>query len=68
MTENTLNPGDLVSLKSGGPTMTYGGEALYGDALCYWFEGNQRQCEKFPYAVIERAEKKMATTTVSTYV
>ena len=51
-----MQTGDLVTLKSGGPTMTYGGEAMYGDALCYWFEDGRRQCEKFPYAVIKCVE------------
>ncbi len=49
-----LNPGDLVRLKSGGPTMSYGGEHLYGDALCYWFEGESRKCETFPFAILQR--------------
>lgn len=50
---DVFDKGDLVELKSGGPTMTFGGEAIYGDALCYWFEGNQRRCETFPYAVLK---------------
>lgn len=50
-----LQVGDLVKLKSGGPTMTYGGEAaLFGEALCYWFEGTTRHCERFPYAILHR--------------
>ncbi|PRX37907.1 Uncharacterized conserved protein YodC, DUF2158 family [Meinhardsimonia xiamenensis] len=55
MTEK-FKQGDLVELKSGGPTMTYGGEAMYGDAICYWFEGTKRQCASFPHSVLKRVE------------
>ena len=55
---DVFKDGDLVELKSGGPKMTYGGKAMYGDALCYWFEGTKRQCEKFPYAVLRRVERE----------
>jgi uncharacterized protein YodC (DUF2158 family) len=53
-----FDEGDLVTLKSGGPTMTYCGEHLYGSALCYWFEGTKRMCETFPYDVLKRVESE----------
>ncbi len=56
MSKDDLKPGDLVQLKSGGPVMTYEGEALYGDALCCWFVGGKRMRESFSYASLKRAE------------
>ncbi len=56
MSKEDLTPGDLVQLKSGGPVMTYEGEALYGDALCCWFVGGKRMRESFSYASLKRAE------------
>jgi uncharacterized protein YodC (DUF2158 family) len=55
MTEK-FEAGDLVTLKSGGPAMTYGGENTYGDALCYWFEGKNRRRETFHHIVPKRAD------------
>jgi uncharacterized protein YodC (DUF2158 family) len=42
-----LKEGDVVSLNSGGPTMTIEGIGVYGmvskeRALCVWFEGTKR--------------------------
>lgn len=49
--------GDLVVLKSGGPSMTFGGEAaLTGGAICYWFEGTTRHCETFPFGTLKPVE------------
>ena len=56
MTKDDLKIGDLVQLKSGGPVMTYEGEALYGDALCCWFDGGKRMREGFTFAALNRAE------------
>jgi len=57
MNENNLKPGDLVRLKSGGPTMTYEGESSIGTALCNWFVGPERKRDNFAFATLERAEK-----------
>jgi uncharacterized protein YodC (DUF2158 family) len=49
--------GEIVRLKSGGPTMTFGGEAaLTGEAICYWFHGTERKCETFPFEALELLE------------
>ncbi|MDR5651832.1 YodC family protein [Ruixingdingia sedimenti] len=57
MTKDDLKPGDLVQLKSGGPVMTYEGEAyMTGDALCCWFDGGKRMREGFTFAALKRAE------------
>ncbi len=37
MSKNTINPGDVVHLKSGGPRMTVEW-AEDGRALCTWFD------------------------------
>ena len=45
MNEIKFEPGDVVQLKSGGPSMTVKGVGRYGmtatgeNALCVWFEG-----------------------------
>ncbi len=57
MTKDELNPGDLVRLKSGGPDMTYEGEAaMLGGALCVWFRDRQLVRDRFEYSTLERAE------------
>ena len=57
MTKDDLMSGDLVQLKSGGPVMTYEGEAyMTGDALCCWFDGGKRMREGFTYAALKRAD------------
>ena len=46
--------GDVVMLKSGGPTMTIE-EIGGGRARCVWFEGTQRQGKWFGLVVLEPA-------------
>ena len=53
----TLKPGDLVRLKSGGPVMTFEGQCWLGDALCRWFDDAALKRESFTFASLERAEK-----------
>lgn len=44
MSEEAINEGDLVRLKSGGPQMTVTKSFGYGrDVLCTWFEGSERK-------------------------
>lgn len=47
-----LKPGDLVKLKSGGPTMTYGSKE-YASAWCYWFAGTAEKVAKIPLAALK---------------
>lgn len=54
---DTLKPGDLVRLKSGGPVMTYLGPCWLGDALCDWFDGTERQRASFSFKSIERVKE-----------
>ena len=57
MAEHEFKPGDLVQLKSGGPVMTYEGEAAFGgEALCVWFDGKKMERQGFTYAALKRAE------------
>ncbi|WP_150297337.1 YodC family protein [Salipiger aestuarii] len=56
MERTEFKPGDVVSLKSGGPDMTFGGASSLGDALCYWFVRNERVCETFPFATLKRPD------------
>lgn len=37
---STLNIGDTVQLKSGGPIMTVEGENHEGGIVCQWFDNN----------------------------
>ncbi|WP_036718355.1 YodC family protein [Paracoccus sphaerophysae] len=57
MAEHDFKVGDLVRLKSGGPLMTYSGDAQFGGALCVWFEGNKKFAEQFDHAIIEKSSK-----------
>ena len=51
MANQELQPGDVVKLKSGGPSMTIEGIGKYGQlhssgpdrAKCVWFEKNQQK-------------------------
>ncbi len=43
-----FQPGDLVQLKSGGPTMTFEGyEAFNGNMVCSFFDGKKLVREQF---------------------
>lgn len=50
-----LKAGDLVVLKSGGPTMTMG-EPRDGKVTCYWFVGSVKYDSFLPLAVIKRVD------------
>lgn len=57
MHDNDFQPGDLVKLKSGGPTMTYSGKhPLSSDAICVWFEEKTKREDRFAYAVLMKVE------------
>jgi len=46
--------GDLVVLKSGGPKMTFSGLDSVGQAICVWFDAQQkRQSQTFDVDTIE---------------
>jgi uncharacterized protein YodC (DUF2158 family) len=53
--------GDLVQLKSGGPTMTITGKSEYGAADgekvdCTWYVGDERNKESFHPATLKPAQ------------
>lgn len=53
--------GDLVSLKSGGPTMTILYETITAnDYACAWFQGkdNKREKETYPFGALKRVEEE----------
>ena len=56
-----MNAGDVVRLKSGGPTMTvdrvYAGVSGGQKAECQWFENNQLKVGQFSITSLESAEK-----------
>lgn len=60
MSDNTFNPGDLVGLKSGGPTMTVKHIGnMYDDEIvvCEWFDEKNKLCNgEFAAASLERRE------------
>ena len=58
MTKQKFKPGDVVTLKSGGPDMTV---KCYEpqdstDVVCTWFAGNQLIEKAFPQALLELDE------------
>jgi uncharacterized protein YodC (DUF2158 family) len=61
----TLKPGDLVVLKSGGPTMTVDtvNTDIFDDnkitgVLCVWFVGKRLQRVRFDHGAIELAKSQ----------
>ena len=34
----SINPGDVVQLKTGGPKMTVGALLINNQVVCYWFD------------------------------
>lgn len=57
---NGIASGDVVMLKSGGPTMTvdsvgdhYGTTSVF----CTWFDGKRKQSDAFPITSVEIVEK-----------
>lgn len=54
--EESLKPGDLVRLKSGGPVMTID-EINFTGAICKWFDGKKAEAKTFQVASLEKTEK-----------
>jgi uncharacterized protein YodC (DUF2158 family) len=52
MSDNQWKPGDLVGVKSGGPTMTVAGESQLGMVICEWFDGKKQMSGTFNAAVL----------------
>jgi uncharacterized protein YodC (DUF2158 family) len=53
MNEHQWNPGDLVGVKSGGPTMTVAGLEM-GKVICEWFDGAKQMGGVFTPSVLEK--------------
>jgi len=48
-----FKPGDIVQLKSGGPSMTISvGTDIYGNCRCVWFKGATREEASFKEEVL----------------
>ena len=64
---DNLQPGDLVQLKSGGPTMTV--DYIDNDvsaAYCVWFDESQaRQRARFNLATLKKVESASAKSGVA---
>ena len=57
VTENQFNPGDVVSLRSGGPRMTIA-NVNGQSAFCEWFTDDQQlQSRSFALASLKRDEQ-----------
>lgn len=52
-----LKIGDVVQLKSGGPSMTLEEIDFTGGALCAWFEGKKVEKRTFQLTSLEKAKK-----------
>lgn len=48
MSENNYDTGDLVRLKSGGPTMTVAQQSDVSGVKCQWFAGKKMESGWFP--------------------
>ena len=53
----TYSKGDVVMLKSGGPTMTVDGHTDDGRAICVWFEKTERKDGLFGEETLEKFEE-----------
>ncbi len=67
--EHQFKEGDVVSLKSGGPTMTIEGIGDYGmsikeKAFCVWFEGTKRHEALFELSSLTPVTTQAATASV----
>lgn len=52
MSNETFKPGDIVTLKSGGPAMTVAWVDAR-EAYCEWFDDNKVTGAKFPFTSLE---------------
>ena len=53
----TIQPGDLVQLKSGGSIMTVEGPNQLGNWVCSYFQGKTLVRNDFPAAALSKASK-----------
>lgn len=60
MSNQNLQPGDVVELKSGGPPMTIGRIDEHLNAKCYWFEGKTSKEEDFKLVALMKYVKPKA--------
>ena len=59
MADHEFKPGETVQMKSGGPDMTYIGDAgLPGMVACEWFDGGQKKTDDFNYTSLRKAPPK----------
>ena len=67
ITEDTIRVGDIVKLKSGGPTMTISSLDKNRDneiwANCHWFD-NTHKYDSYPLNVLVKLSKEMKSTTI----
>lgn len=61
--EPTFKPGQVVRLKSGGPSMTVSFEE-HGLTACQWFTGPKLESAKFPATSLAPAEPAGAVSAV----
>lgn len=55
--EQTLKPGDVVRLKSGGPRMTVDWIDTDGhEIICTWFKGDERHRDRFGWNSLQLVE------------
>jgi uncharacterized protein YodC (DUF2158 family) len=67
--EHQFKEGDVVSLKSGGPTMTIEGIGTYGystreKAFCVWFEGTKKHDALFELSSLTPVNTQATTATM----
>ena len=63
----TFNEGDVVMLKSGGPSMTVDGYSDNGKVICVWFESNKREESLFNENTLEKFEENAVSGHVETF-
>jgi len=60
MSNENFNAGDIVQLKSGGPSMTVEGPDENDDSriVCAWFEGKKRNVSSFLPVTLKKYEEQ----------
>jgi uncharacterized protein YodC (DUF2158 family) len=54
--QNAIQAGSNVQLRSGGPTMTVNTVTIYGECECGWFNGTMYQYASFSKAALKLAD------------
>lgn len=65
MTDRKFKSGEVVRLKSGGPSMTVGGYDSVGMVICRWFDGKAPMSDTFDEDSLERGQPETGVRTLT---